>query len=150
MIEDMFLLLTLKGLYVVIYALLWEKSYPTDIELPNILLIFSSLEISLLLISWTHLVHPVATTLQRNCLISIGKPFHYEDGLFYDEDCFRDVNSYKCGQCKQQIDGNDINFTVFQEKYCHHRCFTCSQCKQSLSMQKFKIFLGEKYCSRCR
>ena len=54
-------------------------------------------------------------------------------------------------ECKHQINGNDIEFMMFQDKYYHNGCFACNQCRKSLAGgQKFKMMLGSRYCGTCR
>ena len=76
--------------------------------------------------------------------------FNEDDGKFFHEDCYRNYNAYVCNQCQKQIDGNDIEFMLFQGKYYHNRCFACDQCRQALTGQKFKMMMGKRYCTRCR
>lgn len=80
----------------------------------------------------------------------VGMSFNEDDGNLYHEQCYRNLNAYKCNQCKNQIDGNDIDFMLFQGDYYHNRCFACEQCHQSIAGSKFKISMGKKYCTRCR
>ncbi|XP_057317317.1 four and a half LIM domains protein 5-like [Hydractinia symbiolongicarpus] len=78
-----------------------------------------------------------------------GTNYHFDDGKFYHEDCYRNLNAYKCDECKQQIDGND-NCCMFRGKHFHHGCFSCTQCHRPLSGEVCNVFTGRRFCRRCR
>eukprot|EP00111_Clytia_hemisphaerica_P010167 TCONS_00029716-protein len=88
----------------------------------------------------------------QSCRASLaGCRFHEDDGKFFHEgQCYESFNAYICNQCRQQINGNDIEFMMFQGKYFHNKCFACEECHQSLAGEKFKIMIGRRYCNRCR
>ena len=87
----------------------------------------------------------------QNFIFILGQKFHEDDGRYFHEGkCYQDFDAYVCDGCKSQIDGNDIEFMLFQGKYFHNRCFACQQCRQGLIGQKFKMMQGQKYCNRCR
>jgi len=68
-----------------------------------------------------------------------GKKFFAEGGEFYDENCYKQQNSLMCDQCMFEIDGTDVKYVTYFDKYIHHECFTCSACNKQLSTaEKFR------------
>ncbi|XP_066934306.1 four and a half LIM domains protein 2-like [Clytia hemisphaerica] len=85
-----------------------------------------------------------------NCSL-VGLKFHEDEGRYYCEGkCYQDLGAYVCNGCGMQIDGNDIEYMLFQGKYYHNRCFVCDGCRAPLIGQKFKISQGQRFCTRCR
>ena len=86
--------------------------------------------------------------------IYLGKQFFLEDDKFYDEECYKTIHSLICDQCCETIDGHDIRYITYHEKFIHHRCFVCNRCQKKLSTaQKFKdvrtTVKGELQCIPC-
>jgi len=68
-----------------------------------------------------------------------GKKFFWEGGEFYHEKCYKSEHSLVCDICLFEIDGTDVNFVTYFEKFIHHECFLCSECHKPLSTaEKFR------------
>ena len=71
--------------------------------------------------------------------VFLGKKFFSEGNEFYDEHCYKAQNSLKCDICLFEIDGTDVKYITYFEKFIHHECFTCSSCNKPLSTaEKFR------------
>lgn len=68
-----------------------------------------------------------------------GKKFFLDNNEFYDEKCFKAQNSLKCDICLFEIDGTDVKYITYFEKFIHHECFVCTSCNKQLSTaEKFR------------